>query len=121
MIRKSTSCVVLDNSGADRVRCIQVYRSKVGKLGSTLLVSVKKLRFSERKVQRKEVYKALVVLQRYGVRRYNGIGWTSDLNSVVLLRRSDKSLIGSRVRGVLPYDLRWSGQGRLLLLSEGAY
>jgi len=67
MIQQQTILKVADNSGAKTVKCIKVlngFNRRVALLGNVIVVSVQKLRNKSRttsKVQRGEVYKALII------------------------------------------------------------
>jgi len=122
MLQKLSVCKVVDNSGAEEVRCFGVYRKKKAALGDTIIVSVTKLRSFGRRLFRGEVQKAVVLCTCYPVfRSRSGVGFASDYNKVALLRRTDLSPVGSRVRGSLPLDLRRYGLGRFLLVCQGIF
>ena len=44
-----TKLKINDNSGIKIGQCIKVYKSKVGKIGDIILISVKKLRLNQKK------------------------------------------------------------------------
>jgi len=49
MIQIQTKLKVNDNSGIKIGQCIKIYKSKVGKIGDTILISAKKLRLNQKK------------------------------------------------------------------------
>lgn len=121
MIQPGTRLEVADNSGARIVECIKVLNKKgrsTGSLGSTIVVSVKKLRLRGRiKVKKKEVCLALVIQVKRSVMRSGGICFKFSRNKCILLTRTNK-LIGTRIFGLLSKDLR--KQKRVKVLSLGA-
>ena len=49
MIQIQTKLKINDNSGIKIGQCIKIYKKKVGKIGDTILISVKKLRLNQKK------------------------------------------------------------------------
>lgn len=104
-----TSLQVADNSGARRVTCIKVlggsHRHFAG-IGDVIKVSVKDVIPSSR-VKKGDVFLALVVRTKKGVRRADGSLIKFDSNAVVLLN-AQRMPVGTRVFGPVTRELRAS-------------
>ncbi|HEB80271.1 MAG TPA: 50S ribosomal protein L14, partial [Chromatiales bacterium] len=87
MIQMQTILNVADNSGARRVMCIKVLggsKRRYARIGDVIKVSVKDA-IPRGKVKKGEVYSAVVVRTRKGVRRPDGSLIRFDTNAAVLL------------------------------------
>lgn len=98
---------VADNSGARRLCCIKVlggsHRRYAG-IGDIIKVSVKEA-IPRSKVKKGEVYSAVVVRTRKGVRRPDGSVIRFDGNAAVLLNNQMQP-IGTRIFGPVTRELR---------------
>ena len=107
MIQMQTNLDVADNSGAKRVMCIKVlggsHRRYAG-IGDIIKVSVIDAIPSGR-VKKGEVYNALVVRTRKGVRRPDGSVIRFDGNAAVILNTQLQPL-GTRIFGPVTRELR---------------
>lgn len=107
MIQMQTSLDVADNSGAKRVMCIKVlggsHRRYAG-IGDVIKVSVKDA-LPRGKVKKGEVYDAVVVRTRKGVRRPDGSLVRFDGNAAVILNAQLQPL-GTRIFGPVTRELR---------------
>ena len=107
MIQMQTMLDVADNSGARRLMCIEVlggsHRRYAG-IGDVIKVTVKEA-MPRGKVRKGEVYDAVVVRTRKGVRRSDGSLIRFDGNAAVLLDNK-KEPIGTRVFGPVTRELR---------------
>ena len=107
MIQMQTRLNVADNSGAKRIQCIKVlggsHRRYAG-IGDIIKVSVKDA-IPRGKVKKGEVYDAVVVRTRKGVRRPDGSLIRFDSNSAVLLN-AQLQPIGTRIFGPVTRELR---------------
>jgi len=98
---------VADNSGAKRIQCIKVLggsRRRYAHVGDVIKVSVKDA-IPRGKVRKGEVYNAVVVRTRKGVRRNDGSLIRFDGNAAVLLT-SRLEPIGTRIFGPVTRELR---------------
>ncbi len=102
-----TNLDVADNSGAKRVMCIKVlggsHRRYAG-IGDIIKVSIKDA-IPRGRVKKGEVYNALVVRTRKGVRRPDGSVIRFDGNSAVILNNNLQPL-GTRIFGPVTRELR---------------
>lgn len=107
MIQTETRLSVADNTGALEVMCIKVLggsKRRYARPGDVIRVTVKKC--SPRgKVKKGDVYKAVVVRTKKGVRRKDGSVIRFDGNAVVLLNNQLEP-IGTRIFGPVLRELR---------------
>jgi len=107
MIQMQTNLNVADNSGAKRVQCIKVlggsHRRYAG-IGDIIKVSVKDA-IPRGKVKKGDVYNAVVVRTKKGVRRPDGSIIRFDTNAAVLLNNQQQP-IGTRIFGPVTRELR---------------
>jgi large subunit ribosomal protein L14 len=107
MIQMQTMLDAADNSGARRVQCIKVLggsKRRYAGVGDVIKVSVKDA-IPRGKVKKGEVYNAVVVRTRKGVRRKDGSLIRFDGNAAVLLN-SRLEPIGTRIFGPVTRELR---------------
>jgi large subunit ribosomal protein L14 len=107
MIQMQTVLDAADNSGARRVQCIKVLggsKRRYAGVGDVIKVSVKDA-IPRGKVKKGEVYNAVVVRTRKGVRRKDGSLIRFDGNAAVLLN-SRLEPIGTRIFGPVTRELR---------------
>ena len=96
-----------DNSGARRVMCIKVLggsKRRYARIGDIIKVTVKDA-IPRGKVKKGEVYDAVVVRTRSGVRRNDGSLIRFDGNAAVLLNPKLEP-IGTRIFGPVTRELR---------------
>ena len=107
MIQMQTVLDVADNSGARRIQCIKVLggsKRRYAGVGDVIKVSVKDA-IPRGKVKKGEVYNAVVVRTRKGVRRKDGSLIRFDGNAAVLLNARLEP-IGTRIFGPVTRELR---------------
>lgn len=107
MIQMQTVLDAADNSGARRIQCIKVLggsKRRYAGVGDVIKVSVKDA-IPRGKVKKGEVYNAVVVRTRKGVRRNDGSLIRFDGNAAVLLN-SRLEPIGTRIFGPVTRELR---------------
>ena len=118
MIQMQTMLDAADNSGARRLMCIKVlggsHRRYAG-VGDIIRVTVKEA-IPRGKVKKGEVYNAVVVRTRKGVRRNDGSLIRFDRNAVVLLN-SQLQPIGTRIFGPVTRELRSERFMRIISLA----
>ncbi len=107
MIQMQSMLNVADNSGAKRVMCIKVlggsHRRYAG-IGDIIKVTIKDA-IPRGKVKKGDVYNAVVVRTRKGVRRQDGSLIRFDGNAAVLLN-ANLQPIGTRIFGPVTRELR---------------
>ncbi len=107
MIQQETNLMVADNSGAKRVQCIKVLggsKRRYAGVGDIIKVSVKDA-IPRGKVKKGEIYNAVVVRTRKGVRRPDGSLIRFDGNAAVLLNPRLEP-VGTRIFGPVTRELR---------------
>ena len=107
MIQVESNLDVADNSGARRVQCIKVLggsKRKTASVGDVIVVSIKEA-IPRGKVKKGDVYDAVVVRTRKGVRRPDGSLIRFDANAAVLLNNKQEP-IGTRIFGPVTRELR---------------
>jgi large subunit ribosomal protein L14 len=107
MIQMRTVLDSADNSGARELKCIKVLggsKRRYAHIGDVIKVSVKDA-IPRGKVKKGEVYDAVVVRTRQGVRRPDGSVIRFDSNAAVLLNNKLEP-IGTRIFGPVTRELR---------------
>jgi large subunit ribosomal protein L14 len=98
---------VADNSGARELMCIKVLggsHRRYANIGDIIKVSIKDA-IPRGKVKKGEVYDAVVVRTRKGIRRADGSVIRFDSNAAVLLNNQQQP-IGTRIFGPVTRELR---------------
>ncbi|MBT3967249.1 MAG: 50S ribosomal protein L14 [Gammaproteobacteria bacterium] len=107
MIQMQSTLTVADNSGAKKVMCIKVLggsKRRYAGIGDVIKVSVKEA-LPRGKVKKGDVYNAVVVRTRKGVRRSDGSLIRFDGNAAVMLNAKHEP-IGTRIFGPVTRELR---------------
>ena len=107
MIQMQTMLDAADNSGARRLMCVKVLggsKRHYASVGDVIKVSIKEA-IPRGKVKKGEVYNAVVVRTRKGVRRQDGSLIRFDGNAAVLLNNQLQP-IGTRIFGPVTRELR---------------
>ena len=107
MIQMRTLLVAADDSGARSLMCIKVLggsKRRYASVGDVIKVSVKDAAPRGR-VKKGEIYNAVVVRTRHGVRRGDGAKVKFDTNAAVLLNPKLEP-IGTRIFGPVTRELR---------------
>lgn len=118
MIQMQTLLNAADNSGARQLQCIKVLggsRRRYAGIGDIIKVSVKDA-IPRGRVKKGEVYNAVVVRTRRGVRRSDGSVIRFDGNAAVLLNNQLQP-IGTRVFGPVTRELRTERFMRIISLA----
>ncbi|NOY61834.1 MAG: 50S ribosomal protein L14 [Gammaproteobacteria bacterium] len=118
MIQMQTTLDVADNSGARRLMCIKVLggsHRRYANIGDVIKVSVKEA-IPRGKVKKGEVYNAIVVRTKKGVRRPDGSLIRFDGNAAVLLN-TQLQPIGTRIFGPVTRELRGSSFMKIVSLA----
>lgn len=118
MIQMQSILFVADNSGAKRVMCIKVLggsKRRYAGIGDIVKISVKEALPNSR-VKKGDVYDAVIVRSRKGVRRADGSVIRFDRNAAVLLNASHQPL-GTRIFGAVTRELRSEKFMRIISLA----
>ncbi len=107
MIQMQSMLTAADNSGARQVQCIKVLggsKRRYAGIGDIIKVTVKDA-IPRGKVKKGEIYNAVVVRTKKGVRRSDGSVIRFDGNAAVLLSPKLEP-IGTRIFGPVTRELR---------------
>ncbi len=107
MIQMQSMLAVADNSGARRLQCIKVLggsKRRYASIGDVVKVTVKDA-IPRGKVKKGEIYDAVIVRTKAGVRRPDGSLIRFDGNAAVLLSPKLEP-IGTRIFGPVTRELR---------------
>ena len=118
MIQMQSMLQAADNSGARRMMCIKVLggsKRRYAGIGDVIKVTIKEA-IPRGKVKKGDVFDAVVVRTRKGVRRSDGSLIRFDGNAAVLL---DKQLnpVGTRIFGPVTRELRTEKFMRIVSLA----
>ena len=119
MIQMESVLDVADNSGAKKVACIKVLggsKRRTAGIGDIIVVSIKEA-IPRGKVKKGDVHKAVIVRQRFGLKRDDGSLIRFDRNAAVLINK-DKEPIGTRIFGPVTRELRNLGFMKIISLAE---
>jgi large subunit ribosomal protein L14 len=118
MIQMQTMLDVADNSGARSVQCIKVLggsHRRYAHIGDVIKVTVKEAN-PRGKVKKGDVYNAVVVRTKKGVRRPDGSLIRFDNNAAVLLN-ANLAPIGTRIFGPVTRELRSDNYMKIVSLA----
>ena len=118
MIQMQSMLEVADNSGARRVQCIKVLggsKRRYAGIGDVVKITIKEAMPNSR-VKKGDVYDAVIVRTRKGVRRPDGSLIRFDKNAAVLLN-AQKQPIGTRIFGPVTRELRTDQFMRIISLA----
>lgn len=118
MIQMQTRLQAADNSGARRLVCIKVLggsRRRYAGIGDIIKVAVKEA-IPRGRVKKGEVYSAVIVRTKKGVRRADGSLIRFDKNAAVLLNNQLQP-IGTRIFGPVTRELRVENFMRIVSLA----
>ena len=119
MIQMETVLDVADNSGAKSVLCVKVLggsKRMVAGIGDIIVVSIRDA-IPKGRVKKGDVHKAVIVRQKYDLKREDGSVIRFDRNAAVLINK-DKEPIGTRIFGPVTRELRNLGFMKIISLAE---
>ena len=118
MIQMQTTLAAADNSGARELMCIKVLggsKRRYAGIGDVIKVSIRDA-IPRGKVKKGEVYDAVVVRTKKGVRRADGSLIRFDGNAAVLLNNKLEP-IGTRIFGPVTRELRAKNHMKIISLA----
>ncbi|MEK7674159.1 MAG: 50S ribosomal protein L14 [Patescibacteria group bacterium] len=118
MIKRRTILKVADNSGATTVQCIgfvKLGNRDWAQVGDTITVSVKTAE-PRKQVSKGQVVKAIIVRQKRAIRRADGSYIRFADNAVVILK-DKKELMGNRIFGPIPREIKTKGFDKIANLA----
>lgn len=118
MIQMQSTLDVADNSGAKRVQCIKVLggsKRRYAGIGDVIRISIKEA-IPNSRVRKGDVYNAVIVRTKHGVRRSDGSLIRFDKNAAVLLN-AQLQPVGTRIFGPVTRELRGERFMRIISLA----
>lgn len=118
MIQIYSNLDVADNTGARRIRVIQVMggtRRRYGRVGDIITASVREA-LPNTSVKKGEVVKAVIVRTKSDTQRPDGTVIRFDSNAAVLINPNNEPR-GTRIFGPVPRELRDKGFMRIISLA----
>ncbi len=118
MIQMQSVLDVADNSGAKRVQCIKVLggsKRRYAGIGDVIRIAIKEA-IPNSRVRKGDVFFAVVVRTKKGVRRPDGSLIRFDRNAVVLLN-AQLQPVGTRIFGPVTRELRTERFMRIISLA----
>jgi large subunit ribosomal protein L14 len=118
MIQIYSNLNVADNTGARRIRCIQVMggtRRRYAYVGDIITATVKEA-LPNSGVKKGDVVKAVIVRTKQDTQRPDGTVIRFDSNAAVLINAA-KEPRGTRIFGPVPRELREKGFMRIISLA----
>jgi large subunit ribosomal protein L14 len=118
MIQFMSRLNVADNSGAKRVGVIKVLgnsRQRYANVGDIVKVSVKEV-LAESGVKKGQMFLAVIVRTKKGIKRENGNKVAFDDNACVVIKE-DLTPVGTRIFGPVARELRDKGFMRIVSLA----
>ncbi|HED13361.1 MAG TPA: 50S ribosomal protein L14 [Gammaproteobacteria bacterium] len=118
MIQMQSVLSVADNSGARKIQCIKVLggsKRRYAGIGDIIKISIKEA-IPNGRVKKGEVFNAIVVRTRKGVRRSDGSTIRFDHNAAVLLN-AQLQPVGTRIFGPVTRELRSEKYMRIISLA----
>ncbi len=114
MIQQETMLEIADNSGVKTAQCIRVlgkssarkgkYTRVTASVGDIICVAIKK-HLPNCQLDKKKVYKCVIVRTKFPVRREDGSYVRFDSNAAVMID-NDRNPIGTRIFGAVARELR---------------
>jgi len=118
MIQERSILKVADNSGAKTVRCFRVLggsRKRYAHIGDIIVASVQDAE-PRGQVKKKDIVRALIVRERFPLRRSDGSYIRFDDNAVVLLDKKEPR--ATRIFGPIPREIKELGYNTIASLAE---
>ena len=118
MIQQETILNVADNSGAKKLKCINVLGTsnrRVGEIGDIITGSVQK-RIPNSDIEKGELVRGVIVRTRNNFRRKDGSYISFDDNAVVLVDDRMEP-VGTRIFGPVTRELREARMLRIISLA----
>jgi large subunit ribosomal protein L14 len=119
MIQHRSILKAADNTGAQKLMCIQVHgghKKRYARIGDIITVVVKEA-IPHSMVKKSEIYKAVVVRTRKEFRRPDGSYIRFDDNAVVIIDPKTKEPKGTRIFGPVARELRDKGFTKIISLA----
>lgn len=120
MIQRRSILNSADNSGALKLQLIGIVgkgNARYAEIGDVITCSVK-LAEPRREIKKGQVVRALVVRQRKPFKRKDGTYIRFDENACIVLKGNSKEMMGTRVLGPIPREIKELGYDKIANLAE---
>ncbi len=120
MVQHRSMLPVADNTGAKLVQCIRVlagYKKRYAQIGDVITVVVKNA-VPHAQVKKSQIHRAVLIRQRKELRRKDGSYIRFDDNAVVLIDKTTREPLGSRIFGPVARELRTKGFSKIISLAS---
>jgi large subunit ribosomal protein L14 len=106
MIQVQTYLFVSDNTGVKKIMCIRILgnNKKYGNIGDIIIGVVKSVN-SISTIKKASIVRCLIIRTKKNIQRLDGTIIKFNENSVVLLNNNN-NLIGTRIFGPIPFEIR---------------
>jgi large subunit ribosomal protein L14 len=104
-VNNNSKIWVLDNTGVSKIRCINFYKNRVGRLSDLFIGSIARVK-PRRKIKRGQLFRALLVQSRFPVYRYFGSYIKSLATRSILIKRNEYVPVSNRVNGFFFYEIK---------------
>jgi len=118
-IKKESSLLVADNSGARLLKCFHIIGStgkKTARIGDRVICSVKKA-IPGGMVKKGEKVTAVIVRTKKEFRREDGSYIRFGDNAAVIIKKEDGEPIGTRIFGPVAREVRGRGYSKIVSLA----
>ena len=119
MVQQETKLKVADNSGAKKIRCIQVCGGSnrgFARVGDIIVASIRELKPNTKKLQQGEICKAVIIGAKKETKRLDGTTIKFGENLAVLINNNNKPL-GTRILNPISEELRGNNLARVVAIA----
>jgi len=120
MIQSRSVIEVADNSGAKKIRCIQVCggsgRKNAARIGDIIVASVIELKPNTKKLGQGDICKAIIISTKKKTKRLDGTTIKFGKNLAVLINDNKKPL-GTRILCPISEELRGNNLARVIAIA----
>ena len=119
MLQTQTKVKIVDNTGGKLGICLTTYKNQSGKIGNTILVSIKKIKSKSKqrvKLSKGDMYKALVIRTKFLTLNFANTYVKFDQNAIILLKNNKP--VGTRIFGPVPLKLRDNKLFKIITLAN---
>jgi large subunit ribosomal protein L14 len=119
MIYKQTKLKIVDNSGAKLIRVFQLLKypssQNYSQSGDLVLGSIISYKVNK-KVNKKQIYKVLIITSKKNIQRNNGVCIKFDENRGILV--DENKSLGTRIFGPVSKEIKKGAYTRLLFVTK---
>jgi large subunit ribosomal protein L14 len=118
MVFPGTTVYAIDNSGALKLKCINILRKlkKSGHVSDIIICSVQTYK-QKYKIKKSDIIKSIAVHTNNRTKRPNGIIIRFFKNSIVIINLKNNP-IGTRIKGPVTIELKNKKYTKIILLSK---